>query len=149
MSHQYGYTLCIRPQPDPQGNVKVKVYWWPLQSDDAMLSYFRAHPDLHPVEPVPNRTTGPLVIRRGTCTHRILEEFKTPDYWKDKTFTQRGPVVIESQLVSSEAVPCKPCAEMYLSEAVAKEWQPLTFHLLLARLNGLECHHRVSEIARK
>jgi len=150
MFHQYGYTLCIQPQPDRQGNVKVKVYWWPLQgSDDAVLKYYQAHPDLHPVEPVPTRTTGPLVVKRGTCSHRALEEFKTPDYWKDKSFAQRGPVVIESQPVNSAAVPCKPCADAFFRETAATDYQPLTFHLLLTRLNRIECRHRRSKTVGK
>jgi len=145
-----GYTLSLQLKADAQGKVKADIYWWPLHGEDSLLNYYRTHPDAHPVEPVPTVETGPLIIKRGTCTYKRLEEFKDPTYWTTKSIVKRDcPIVCKSHLINSEALPCKPCADTFFSQSAVHEWTPLAFHHLLDRLNKVECHHRMSKTVRK
>jgi len=150
MSYEFGFTVCIQPKADRQGKKNVTVYWWPLQCDnDLLLNYYRKRPHVHPVEPIPTRETGPLLVKRGRCTAKRLEEFKIPDYWINRKLVTGPSVTVKTQLVNSEVLPCKTCAIKYFRNIESREKNPLVFHLLLDRLNSVECRHRLSKSVAK
>jgi len=138
----YGFTISAKLKPEEDKTVHLTVYWWPLFSRDPLLAYYSKHPDFHPVEPIPTSETGALLVKRGTCSEKRLQEFMNPEYWKDAL---RGmisaPFVVEERRLDSSCLPCTACATNYFRRSERDKLSPLAFHLLLTRLNKIPCRH--------